>query len=211
MTTETAPRLPAPALMLVTDRRLAGSEGALVRAVDEAVTGGVNAVQLREKDLPLPELVRLARRLREATAGRALLVLNTPVEVAMEVGADGVHLPEDAEMLRRPRPGLIVGRSVHSPVAAVQAAAEGVDYVVAGPVYRTRSHPGAPPIGAGGLRQIVSSVQAPVIGIGGITVSNAPAVMGTGAAGVAVISAILRGADVRAQAAALWRAVQVAR
>jgi len=204
-------KLPMPALMLVTDRRLAGGEDALVRAAGEAVAGGVNVVQLREKDLPRRELAGLARRLREVTAGKALLVLNTAVDVALEEGADGVHLPEDAEMPRRPRPGFIVGRSVHSRQAAERAAREGVDYVVAGPVYRTRSHPGATALGVDGLREIVSLAGPPVIGIGGITASNAPAVMAAGAAGVAVISAILGATCPRERAADLWRAIQMAR
>ncbi len=141
--TDTAPKLPTPTLMLVTDRRLAGGEDALVRAVTKAVEGGVNVVQLREKDLPPAELLPLACRLREVTAGRALLLVNGPLAVALEAGADGVHLPEDAPIIERLSTRFVVGRSVHSLEAAHHAADEGVDYLVVGPVYGTRSHSGS--------------------------------------------------------------------
>ena len=102
--------LPTPCLMAVTDRALcavpAGRQGGadgLVAAVEAAVIGGANAVQLREKDLPPAELLALARRLRDVTRGRALLVVNGPPEVAAAAGADGVHLPEGAPMHLKPR------------------------------------------------------------------------------------------------------------
>ena len=79
MTDDNAPRLQPPVLMLVTDRHLAGGEDALVRAVDAAIEGGVNVVQLREKDLRPAELLPLACRLREVTEGRALLLVNGPL------------------------------------------------------------------------------------------------------------------------------------
>ena len=216
MTTKDAPTLPTPALMLVTDRRLAGGEDALVRAVAEAVEGGVNVVQLREKDLAPEELLPLAHRLREVTGGRALLLVNGPLEVALEAGADGVHLPEDAPAQGwpdgpsggvEPR-GFVVGRSVHSPAAALRAAEEGADYLVAGPVYKSASHPGGSPAGLEIIRKVVSVSPVPVIGIGGITAKNAPDVMGAGASGVAVISAIL-GKESPAEAAGeIWQAVK---
>lgn len=209
MMTDDASKLPTPTLMLVTDRRLAGGEDALVRAVAEAVEGGVNVVQLREKDLPPAELLPLACRLREVTAGRALLLVNGPVEVAVAAGADGVHLPEDApaqgwgpEPLR-----LIVGRAVHSLEAARKAVDEGVDYLVAGPVYGTGSHPAAEPAGSGFVRKLASSVTVPVIGIGGITAMNAADVMQAGASGVAVISAILGTDSPGGAAHELWEAI----
>ncbi len=197
--TDNARKLPTPTLMLVTDRRLAGGEGALVRAVAEAVEGGVNVVQLREKDLAPAELLPLARRLRKVTAGRALLLVNGPLEVALQAGADGVHLPEDAPAhgwpdgpSGGPEPhGLIIGRSVHSPGAARRALAEGVDYLIAGPVYKTASHPGRPEAGLEIIRKVVSVSPVPVIGIGGITAENARAVLEAGASGVAIISAVL--------------------
>ncbi|HSP55230.1 MAG TPA: thiamine phosphate synthase [Dehalococcoidia bacterium] len=205
--TETAPKLPTPTLMLVTDRHLVGGLDTLVRAVTEAIDGGVNVVQLREKDLPAAELLPLACRLRKVTAGRARLLVNGPLDVTLEAGADGVHLPEDAETIERPSPGFVVGRSVHSLEAARRAVEEGVDYLVAGPVYETASHPGRPAVGLEIIRKVVSISDVPVIGIGGITAENAPAVLDAGASGVAVISAILGAAAPAGRAAALWSAL----
>lgn len=194
--------------MLVTDRRLAGGEDALVDAVAEAVEGGVNVVQLREKDLSPAQLLALARKLRKVTAGRALLVVNGPVEVALAADADGIHLPEEAQGPGSEQRRFVCGRSIHSLEAAARAAAEGTDYVVAGPVYATASHPGRPPAGPGFMRKVVSATPVPVIGIGGITATNATEVMGAGASGVAVISAILGSAAPGSAARRLWQVVE---
>ena len=88
--------------MLITDRRLAGSAGALVDAAAEVLEGGVTAVQLREKDLPPEELLPLARLLRAVTRNQAAFILNGPLEVALAAEADGVHLPENVVMVERP-------------------------------------------------------------------------------------------------------------
>ena len=162
-----------PTLMLVTDRRLAGGSHALVRAVGEAVQGGVNVVQLREKDLPPDKLLRLACRLRRVIAGRALLLVNGPLEVALAAGADGVHLPEDAPALVAQDAdsdpwGLLVGRSVHSQTNRRRAVAEGARYVVAGPVFKTRSHAGNAAAGTGIIESVAAAVPVPVIAIGGV-------------------------------------------
>ncbi len=201
--------LPSPCLMLVTDRSLCNGADGLVAAVAAAVERGADAVQLREKDLPPHDLLPLARRLREATRGRALLLVNGPPEVALECGADGVHLPEDAPPVRRPREWFLVGRSVHSLEAAVRAEAEGADYVVAGPVYETRSHPGRQPAGPALVEGVAGSV-VPVLAIGGVTAARVEEVVGAGAAGVAVISAVLAARDGGAAAGALRRALDAA-
>ncbi len=197
--------LPRPCLMLVTDRRLAGGEDGLVRAVDQAIDGGVNVVQLREKDLNAEALSRLARRVRKLIGDRALLL----VSASIEGGADGVHLPEGAPIPEGAR-GLIVGRSVHSVDAAERAVSAGADYLVAGPIYETRSHPGADPAGVDLVRRITEAVGIPVLGIGGIDYRRAPEVMSAGAAGIAVISAVLGAERPREAAATLWRAIESA-
>ena len=209
MSVAATPRLQIPTLMLVTDRHLAGGEDALVAAVEAAVDGGVNAVQLREKDLPPNELLALACRLREVTAGRALLIVNGPQDLALEAGADGVHLPEGAEPPRPPWT-FTWGRSVHSAEAALHAMAEAARYVIAGPVYATRSHIGLPPAGLALIREIVPFPRVPVIGFGGITVERAREVIQAGAGGLAVISAILASESRGAAARALREAVDAA-
>ena len=196
--------------MAVTDRVLCGGAEGLVAAVEAAVSGGADAVQLREKDMPPEELLALARRLRAVTQGRALLVVNGPLEVAVAIGADGVHLPEGAPLPLRPRAGLLVGCSVHSAEGARRAQAGGADYLVAGPVYETRSHPGVAPVGLALVEEIVGVVRVPVLAIGGVTAGRVEEVVRAGASGVAVISAVLAQPDLRAAAEALRRALDAA-
>jgi thiamine-phosphate pyrophosphorylase len=177
--------------MLVTDRSLAGGENPLVDAVDEAVEGGVTAVHLREKDLPRDELLSLAKRLRTVTRGRAALIVNGPLEIVLAAEADGVHLPEAAPPIERPSRPLLVGRSVHSREGAERAWAECSDYLIAGPIFETASHPDAAPAGLQLIETISGAVAIPVLAIGGITAERVAGVIRAGAAGVAVISAIL--------------------
>jgi thiamine-phosphate pyrophosphorylase len=199
--------LKPPILMLVTDRELAGGEDALVNAVAAAVEGGVNAVQLREKDMRPADLLSLACRLREVTADKALFLVNGPLDIAREAGADGVHLPEDAE----PPPGpwtFTWGRSVHTGESGIMSLGEAPRYLIAGPIFETRSHPGGTPAGLNLIREIapIAAPRTPVIGIGGITAENARDVMQAGAKGVAVISAILGNDDPKAAAQSLREA-----
>jgi thiamine-phosphate diphosphorylase len=183
--------LPLPLLMLVTDRHLAGGEDALVHAVRQAVAGGVNVVQLREKDLAAAALSSLAVRIREAIAGRAKLVVNGNIDVAEATQAEGVHLSEIApELTSRPNMPFL-GRSVHSLEAATRAEAEGADYVVFGPVFKTAGHPNVAPAGVEALAEVVRAVRVPVIAIGGISAGRVGDVMNAGASGIAVIGAIL--------------------
>jgi len=112
-----------------------------------------------------------------------------------------VHLPEVAPFIKAP----FVGRSVHSLHVAVRAEKEGCDYVVAGSVFPTTSHPGGPVGGVALIEQIAKNITIPVIAIGGITAANARSCIDAGARGVAVLSALMDADDPRAAAAELWR------
>jgi len=195
-----------PTLMLITDGSLLHGR-ALEEVVSQAVDGGVTAVQLREKDLPAGELREIALTLRAVLRGRALLLINEHVDVAMECGADGVHLPEQGPALLDVRKaageGCIVGRSVHGVLAAVEAQRDGADYVVAGPIYETETHPGTTPLGIEGLRAIAESVRIPVVAVGGIDAARVQRVIEAGASGVAVIRAVLAPEETAAAAASL--------
>ncbi len=186
--------LPDPCLCLVTDRHV-GDEATLIERVAEAVAGGVDLVQLREKDLHGAQLLDLAKRLRQAICGRALLVINERVDVAAALPADGAQLGEDAVPVTAARsilgPDMLIGRSVHSVEGAEQAARDGADFLVVGTMFASRSHPGEEPAGPRLLSQVLDNCSLPAIGIGGITVDNCHQVMGAGARGVAVITGIL--------------------
>jgi thiamine-phosphate pyrophosphorylase len=209
-------------LHLITER-LSPSESWLPRVL-AAVTGGVDWVQLRDKSASALELYEHARSLQAALAlgprasgvgeyppasprprvpasrrPRPGLSINDRLDVALAVGAEGVHLAGKSLPVRtacRLAGGrLVIGRSVHSLEEACEAAAEGVDYVTFGHVFPTHSKPGSPPRGPEQLAEIVAAVDVPVLAIGGIHVANLDSVLATGCAGVAVISAILSAPD----------------
>ena len=193
------PELPSRVLCLVTDRSLTGGPDGLAEAVALAVAGGMNMVQLREKDLSPDRLVALARALRGVASGGALLIVNGDPSAALASDADGVQLAEqgmsvaDARRVLGSRP--LIGRSVHGLEGALQAGRDGVDFLVLGAVFPSRSHPVGPAIGPRGVTVVAEAVELPVIGIGGIDKKNAAQVVRAGARGVAVISAILAAQD----------------
>jgi len=193
-------RIDLPTLCLVTDRRRCGGR-TLEDVVAQAVEGGAGMVQLRERDLPADALFELAQRIREITSGHALLFFNDRVDVALAVEADGVQLPESGlpvEAVRRiAGDRLLIGRSVHDVEGAEAAEADGADLLIVGSVYATASHPGRAPQGTALLRAMSGSVGVPYLGIGGITIENAGAVMEAGASGVAVITAVTESDDPR--------------
>ena len=199
-------RWPRRCLILITDTaRLRGRR--LGDVVSFAVEGGVDAVQLREKELSGGDLHQLASSLRNVLAGRALLLVNDRADVALAAGADGVHLPEHSVPIEAVRElvgeATLVGRSVHSVEAALRAEEEGVDYVQVGPVYETTSKPGATPAGLGLVREVVEAVRVPVVAVGGITAERAGDVLAAGATGVAVIGAIMDADDPKRAASRL--------
>jgi thiamine-phosphate pyrophosphorylase len=203
--------IPAPCLCLVTDLAVCGSLDALVRRVEAGVRGGVNMVQLRARELSGGELLELAFLLKKVCGQRALLFVNERVDVALACGADGVQLGEKALPLQAARElagrRLLIGRSVHSTDSATEAANVGADILTVGTIFATASHPDVRPAGVGLICRIRERVSLPLIGIGGIEVSNAAQVMEAGATGVAVIRSILAAPDPEQAARALWQAI----
>lgn len=186
---------------LVTDSGCFPTPEALYAAVESALEGGVQAVQFREKALPIREYLKRAERMRELTARYgAKLLVNDRIDVAVGVGADGVHLGQSsvpAYAAKKVSGSLMVGVSTHSLVEAQRAVDEGADFLTLGPVYRTPSKTQyGDPVGLDVLAEVVSAVPVPVFGIGGIKEENVSAVMNTGAHGIALISGILNAPDV---------------
>jgi thiamine-phosphate pyrophosphorylase len=208
---ERAQRLGAylPAVVLITDSaRLRGR--AMVDVVGDAVEGGVNIVQVREKHLATAELTELAASVRARIGDRALLFVNGDVDAALASGADGVHLPERgmSVVTARARAGdLLVSRAVHSLQAAMNAQGRGADLVQVGTVFPTASKPEGRVAGLDLVFTVAARMRIPVIAVGGITPANASTVLSAGAAGVAVIGAIMDAASPRDAAAVLRAAV----
>ncbi|MGI9254023.1 MAG: sulfur carrier protein ThiS [Thermomicrobiales bacterium] len=186
----------APRLIFVLDpgRVPAGTD--LPDLAARAAAGGVDAVILRARGESVGEIPALAAALRERIGGTTRLLVNGDIETAAQLGL-GVHLPERGSTIAEVRallgPGAPIGRSVHSPDAA--AASGGADYLLAGHVYPSNSHPGDAPLGPEGFQTIAAAAPCPVLAIGGITAARVAEVLRHGAAGVAVIDAIAAAPD----------------
>lgn len=183
-------------LYLITDRTRTGGRP-LYDVVEAALRGGVDAMQLREKDLPARDLVDLARRLRTlCNRYGTRLLINDRIDVALAAQADGVHLPVNsflpADARRLLGPSGLIGVSTHSPAEARVAATGGADFIIFGPLFETPSKRAyGPPVGVGALERVTAEVAVPVIAIGGITADRVAMVCQHGAGGVAVIGAVL--------------------
>ncbi len=204
-------RVPVPCLCLVTDRRQCEGRP-LDEVVRQAVEGGVNMVQLREKDMPARELLALAEKLRKVTEGRALLFVNDRLDVALACGADGAQLGEEGlpvEAARRVAGSrLLLGRSVHSAEGASDAEAKGADLLIVGTIFPTGSHPGAEAAGVRLLEQTRERVEVPFLAIGGVNAENVASVIRAGASGAAVITAITKSADPMRASRALMERIE---
>jgi len=220
-------------LCYITDRKaFPGDECArrrrLLEKIAEAARAGVDYIQLREKDLPTRQLESLARETVSAIRGnahlrtgnrglRTFLLINSRTDVALAVGADGVHLPADdispAEVQSVWKWGAgarstgsspaatgekaltpIIGVSCHSAGEVAQAAAHGADFALFAPVFEKKDAPGARPAGLAAVREACRA-RISVLALGGVTLENAAACLEAGAAGVAAIR-LFQGNDI---------------
>ena len=203
-------------LYLVTDRALSLGRST-VEVVRAAIRGGVSCVQLREKGCSTREFMDEARLLKALLAGTGVpLFINDRLDVALAVGADGVHLGQNdlpiADARRLVGNRMIIGISAESVADAIRAEAEGADYIGASPVFTTPTKTDtAPPLGLDGLRAIRRAVQLPLVAIGGIDANNAAQVLRAGADGLAVVSAIVSAPCPRTAAAAIRQQIETTR
>src|SRR5580704_3470590 len=191
-------KLPAPLLLLVTDRQQARL--ALADVVARALAAGCRWVSLREKDLPEDDQIALARTLAQLTRRHgARLSVHGDAALAKACGADGVHLPSASDPAASRAllgPDKLIGVSIHTVTEAEAIDPGTVDYAIAGPAFETASKPGyGPEIGRKGLAEIAGAARVPVLAIGGINAARVAEVLAAGPAGVAVMGGIMRAAD----------------
>ncbi len=210
-----------PRLHAVTDDRVIGRGDMVERAAAmAAAAGGALAVHVRTRTLGGAAFLELARRVAAALAPHgSWLVVSDRADVARAAGARAVQLGRGAlpvRDVRRVAPAAAVGRSVHEAGEARAARAEGADYLVAGPVFATASHPGAAPAGlallgaAAGDREGAGSGATPVIAIGGLTPGTVAIALAAGAWGAAAVRALWDAPDPAAAAAAFLAALPAA-
>jgi thiamine-phosphate pyrophosphorylase len=186
-------------LMMVTDRRRSALP--LAETVRLAALGGVDAVQLRERDMDGREFHKLADELRKVTRETGVkLLINQRLDIAVAVKADGVHLGwrslgvHDVHQLGGA--DMLAGVSCHDAHQIEEAEAAGADYILLGPVFETPSKQGvAEALGIERFKELVAMTKLPVLAIGGVTPENGREVMGAGAAGLAAISALTAAED----------------
>ncbi|MBI4549544.1 MAG: thiamine phosphate synthase [Candidatus Omnitrophica bacterium] len=198
-------------LYAVTDLREPDA-GFLARA-EKALRGGVDVLQLRSKSLSDAELLRVGSKLRRLTAKhRRIFIVNDRLDLAIALGADGVHLGQDdlpvavARKILRDR-SKIIGKSTHSLGQALRAAEEGADYIGVGPVFSTPTKPSYEPVGLDLVREVSRKIKVPFVAIGGIDADNLPQVLEAGARRVAVVRAVFRCDDPYASAQRLKKAI----
>ena len=203
-------------LYLVTDANL--SRGRSNREVVEAaILGGVTVVQYREKSASTRRMIDEALELRDLCRRYGVpFIVDDRVDVALAVEADGIHVGQDdmpASLARRLiGHDKILGVSAENMEQALAAQADGADYIGASPIFATPTKPDAPPpMGIAGLLQMVRACPLPIVAIGGLNATNAGSMIRAGAAGVAVVSAIVGADDVQAAASELRHVIDFAR
>ncbi len=169
---------------------------------ERALEGGAKIIQLRAKQLLKREVYRIARVMaRLCQRHQAIFIVNDYLDIALEVGADGVHLGADdlpVQEAKKQAPQLIIGRSTHRLKEAIEAEKAGADYIAFGAIFPTESKGRAVPAqGVEKLREVCQKVKKPVVAIGGIKRENLAEVKKAGASAVAMISEIVLAEDIK--------------
>lgn len=195
-------------LYAITDRSWLG-EKSLAEQVEDAIKGGATCIQLREKNLSFDEFLSLAKDVKKITDKYKIpFLINDNVDIAVKVNADGVHIGQGDEAINEARKKLnknkIIGLSAHTVEEAILAEKNGADYIGVGAVFNTSTKSDAASVDLDTLRDICSSVNIPVVAIGGINEDNIIDLKGSGIDGVAIISAIFAKSDVQKAARLLF-------
>lgn len=188
------------------------------------IAGGISCLQYRAKKAHASEQWATAQALRSLTKEAGIpFIVNDRIDLALDCGADGVHLGQDDAPIAAARRlarlagqgQLLVGRSTHSMAQALAAGAEGADYIGYGPLYATQTKENnVPPLGLGQLEAVVEAMAIPVVAIGGIKAAHLQDVAGHGAQHCAVVTALTGAQDISAACRTLlsgWRAAKESR
>lgn len=174
----------------------------LLEVMEEAILGGVDIIQLRDKTSSKPELLLKAKALRELTRKHGVtFIVNDHIDIAMEVDADGIHLGQDDVTLLEARKLVgdkIIGISTHALPEALLAQENGADYIGVGPVYATKSKVDVvDPVTVSYVREVAQAIRIPFVAIGGIKLHNVDEVLDAGATWICAISEIVGSPDVK--------------
>jgi len=196
-------------LYAITDRTWLG-EKSLAATVEEAIQGGATFIQLREKNISYEKFLKLALEVKTVTDKYNIpFVINDNVDIAVEVNADGVHIGQSDEEIIRARVKLgsqkIIGVSACTLEEATKAQMDGADYIGVGAVFNTSTKPDANTVSLDTLRAICSSLNIPVVAIGGISKDNILSLTGSNIAGVCAISAIFAQDNIESSANQLFK------
>lgn len=203
-------------LYLVLDPDLCGGSAGMVETAIAAAKNGVRMVQLRAPNWKKRQWLETALALKQALAGSGVpLIINDQVDVALAVDADGVHIGQadlPPEVVRKLiGSDKLLGLSVASTKQLADSSLAGVDYLGIGPIYPTSTKADAAPVlGLSGLTELLSSINLPVVAIGGIQAGTCAPIIAAGAHGVAVVSAICGQPDVAAATTTLRREIDLA-
>lgn len=171
---------------------IVGASGA--RSAGEAVRGGADLVQVRAKELSSRALLALVREVIAAVGSADRVIVNSRPDIALLAGARGVHLPESGlapRAVREAFPGLLIGASRHDRAGLEEAALQGADFAMVGPVFET---PGKEPrvLGVARLGELLRGLQMPVLAVGGVSPGDVAVLRSCGVAGVAAIRPFAR-------------------
>ncbi|HEX9756720.1 MAG TPA: thiamine phosphate synthase [Nitrospiria bacterium] len=182
-------------LYLIADQH-ACQERSLLTCVEHALNAGVRLLQYREKEIPGVSRLSIAKKIKTLCEKfQCTLIINDDIELAVKVGADGVHLGQEDSSVENARIQLgvkaIIGVTVRNVTQALEAQKGGADYIGLGPIYKSPTKQPVHPLGCKIIHKVQDQVKFPIFAIGGISLENVEEVMNAGASGIAVISGIL--------------------
>ena len=203
--------LARPILCLVTNSYIVNNNQ-IVDCVIKAINGGVNMIQMREKRLDFKEQLNLAQKFRAITLNKALLIINNNIDIAKSVKADGIQTGKNGGKIKYIRSQIdsqmLIGYSSHSLDESIQATKEGANYLIAGPVFKTASHPELRGKNTQFLCKIKNEINIPLLAIGGINLTNTELLQKTKINGIAVMRSILERKNPELAARRLWTIVK---